>query len=300
MKYLKISEKIQVRTACRKGFTLIELLVVIAIIAILAAMLLPALSRAKLKATQAACVSNQKQLGLAYTMYAGDNDDKIVPMDNYAGAIQNWAGGFWGGPGGPTFPPAGTIDQWTTIARSQLQTNNPLSKYAANPGVYECPGDTRFKQQTTLASGWAYGSYSKTQNAGGESYSGFWGAGNTYRKLTTIQNTSSTFIWIEDADSQGRGWNVGTWGVVWALKSPSTGHAQSFSWLDPVPMYHGNVSTFGFADAHVEAHKWTDAYLVAWGIAKAKGGTTPSGTPPTSGRDFDYIYNGYRFPGWAQ
>src|SRR5208282_533481 len=72
--------------AMRDGFTLIELLVVIAIIAILAALLLPALAAAKKKAQQAACLSNQKQLALAWMMYADDHSDQVVGFSTNPGA----------------------------------------------------------------------------------------------------------------------------------------------------------------------------------------------------------------------
>src|SRR5437867_5982622 len=81
-----------------KAFTLIELLVVIAIIAILAGMLLPALGRAKLKATNAACLNNQKQLLLGFYLYADENSDKMIYSIPGPGQIDNPGGGFWPGP----------------------------------------------------------------------------------------------------------------------------------------------------------------------------------------------------------
>jgi len=256
-----------------RAFTLIELLVVIAVIAVLMAILMPALRNAKEQARSITCRGNVRTLTLAWLMYKDENDGKLV-------------NGHTPGPGGePAWvivPPDAT--NASVEEKKKYIKQGLLWPYIEKVEVYRCPSDRRQKSPYHK---YAYRTYSIAGGMNGVSRTGDWEILPciTY---SDIKNPATKYVFLAECDP--RGYNMGSW-----VMNP-----KSRQWVDPFGVWHRrNSSTLGWADGHVEMHRWLGEGLIEWNErALYNPATFQFYRYPEPGdelKDFDFALKGYAY-----
>jgi prepilin-type processing-associated H-X9-DG protein len=251
------------------------LLVVIAIIALLLAIIMPALNTAKQIAATAVCLSNQRQLGLAFILAAeymnGDLVDAQPTDDGYVQLVS-------GGKKYPSFV-ASPTNNTTLEGKIEGFKKGGLWSYLETHKIFNCPFDDRWRKSKGGNSVGGYRSYSMGSVLSRAPWTGAGEQDYTIKKYSQFSRPSDKFVFLEENDASGT-FNDNHWAIfVYKRK-----------WWDPFAVVHNGSSTFSYADGHAGKFKWTDEGMIemSQGIGRIK-----QRTADTASRDYELIKAAY-------